>query len=123
MKRWTGSTTARSTSLSRSNATSRTRLMERAARTRRAGPRSSPAETISRTQRARPPGSRRRPFAPGSTRSARARGPWTCSILRLAELGELGLLRELERLGLASGQDAEGALLGDRRVATLDVLA
>ena len=43
--------------------------------------------------------------------------------MRLSEVGELGLLRELERLGLASGQDAEGALLGDRRVATLDVLA
>jgi thiamine-monophosphate kinase len=43
--------------------------------------------------------------------------------LRLSEVGELGLLRELERLGLASGQDAEGALLGDGWIATLDVLA
>ena len=43
--------------------------------------------------------------------------------MRLSEVGELGLLRELERLGLASGQDAEGALLGDGWVATLDVLA
>ena len=41
----------------------------------------------------------------------------------LFEAGELGLLRELERLGLASGQDAEGAILGGNRVATMDVLA
>ena len=41
----------------------------------------------------------------------------------LSEAGELGLLRELERRGLASGQDAEGALLGDGLVATTDVLA
>jgi thiamine-monophosphate kinase len=43
--------------------------------------------------------------------------------LRLSEAGEFGLLRELERRGLASGQDAEGALLAEGRVATLDVLA
>jgi thiamine-monophosphate kinase len=43
--------------------------------------------------------------------------------LDLFEAGELGLLRELERLGLASGQDAEGAILGGNRVATMDVLA
>jgi thiamine-monophosphate kinase len=43
--------------------------------------------------------------------------------LRLSEAGELGLLRELERRGLASGQDAEGAILGEGRVATADVLA
>ena len=43
--------------------------------------------------------------------------------MKLSEAGELGLLRELERRGLASGQDAEGAILGDGRVATLDVLA
>ncbi|HET6657502.1 MAG TPA: thiamine-phosphate kinase [Gaiellaceae bacterium] len=43
--------------------------------------------------------------------------------MRLFEAGEFGLLRELERLGLVSGQDAEGALLGDGRVATADVLA
>ena len=41
----------------------------------------------------------------------------------LFEAGERGLLRELERLGLASGQDAEGAILGRNRVATMDVLA
>ena len=41
----------------------------------------------------------------------------------LFEVGELGLLRELERLGLASGQEAEGAILGGNRVATMDVLA
>ena len=43
--------------------------------------------------------------------------------MELSEAGELGLLRELERLGLASGQDAEGAILGGNRVATMDVLA
>ena len=43
--------------------------------------------------------------------------------MRLSELGELGLLRELERFGLASGQDAEGAILGGNRVATVDVLS
>ena len=41
----------------------------------------------------------------------------------LFEAGELGLLRELERFGLASGQDAEGAILGGNRVATVDVLS
>jgi thiamine-monophosphate kinase len=43
--------------------------------------------------------------------------------LDLFEAGELGLLRELERLGLASGQNAEGAILGGNRVATVDVLS
>jgi thiamine-monophosphate kinase len=43
--------------------------------------------------------------------------------LDLFEAGELGLLRELERFGLASGQDAEGAILGRNRVATVDVLS
>jgi thiamine-monophosphate kinase len=43
--------------------------------------------------------------------------------LRLSEAGELRLLRELERRGLVSGQDAEGALLDEQRVATLDLLA
>jgi thiamine-monophosphate kinase len=43
--------------------------------------------------------------------------------LDLFEAGELGLLRELERLGLASGQDAEGAILGGNRAATVDVLS
>ncbi len=41
----------------------------------------------------------------------------------LSAAGEFGLLRELERRGLVSGQDAEGALLGDDLVATTDVLA
>ena len=43
--------------------------------------------------------------------------------MHLSEAGELGLLRELERRGLISGQDAEGAILGGGRVATNDVLA
>jgi len=43
--------------------------------------------------------------------------------LKLSAVGELALLRELERRGLASGQDAEGAILGGGRVATVDVLA
>jgi thiamine-monophosphate kinase len=40
----------------------------------------------------------------------------------LSELGEFGLLAELERRGLASGQDAEGAVLEDGFVVTQDVL-
>ena len=43
--------------------------------------------------------------------------------MKLSEAGEFGLLRELERLQLVSGQDAEGALLREGRVATTDVLA
>jgi thiamine-monophosphate kinase len=42
--------------------------------------------------------------------------------LRLSEAGELGLLAELERRGLASGLDAEGAILPGGRVATTDAL-
>jgi thiamine-monophosphate kinase len=41
---------------------------------------------------------------------------------RLSELGEFGLLAELERRGLASGQDAEGAVLEGGIVVTQDVL-
>jgi thiamine-monophosphate kinase len=40
----------------------------------------------------------------------------------LSELGEVGLLAELERRGLVSGLDAEGAVLGDGLVATKDLL-
>jgi len=43
--------------------------------------------------------------------------------LKLSAAGELELLRELERRGLATGQDAEGAILGRGQVATVDVLA
>jgi thiamine-monophosphate kinase len=42
--------------------------------------------------------------------------------LRLSELGEFGLLAELERRGLARGQDAEGAVLSGGVVVTQDVL-
>jgi len=42
--------------------------------------------------------------------------------LRLSELGELELLAELERRGLAGGMDAEGLVLGDGRVVTQDTL-
>jgi thiamine-monophosphate kinase len=42
--------------------------------------------------------------------------------LRLNELGEFGLLRELERRGLAERIDTDGAELGDGRVLTQDVL-
>jgi len=42
--------------------------------------------------------------------------------VKLSELGELGLLAELERRGLASGQDAEGAVLEGGIVVTQDVL-
>jgi thiamine-monophosphate kinase len=40
----------------------------------------------------------------------------------LSDLGELGLLAELERRGLASGLDADGAVLDDGLVATTDLL-
>lgn len=43
--------------------------------------------------------------------------------MRLSEAGEGGLLRELERRDLATGLDAEGAVLADGRVATTDTLA
>jgi thiamine-monophosphate kinase len=43
--------------------------------------------------------------------------------LKLSAAGELALLRELERRGLATGQDAEGPILSGGRVATVDVLA
>jgi thiamine-monophosphate kinase len=42
--------------------------------------------------------------------------------LRLSDLGEDGLLAELERRGLAAGMDAEGAVLADGRVLTQDTL-
>jgi thiamine-monophosphate kinase len=42
--------------------------------------------------------------------------------LRLSELGEFGLLAELERRGLVRGQDAEGALLAHGVVVTQDAL-
>jgi thiamine-monophosphate kinase len=42
--------------------------------------------------------------------------------LRLSDLGEPGLLAELERRGLAGGMDAEGAVLSDGRVVTQDTL-
>jgi thiamine-monophosphate kinase len=41
---------------------------------------------------------------------------------RLSELGEFGLLAELERRGLLSGLDAEGAVLPEGRIATQDTL-
>jgi thiamine-monophosphate kinase len=43
-------------------------------------------------------------------------------LARLSELGELGLLRELERRGLIGGLDAEGAVLPEGRVVTQDTL-
>jgi thiamine-monophosphate kinase len=42
--------------------------------------------------------------------------------LRLSELGEFGLLAELERRGLVRGQDAEGAVLDGGVVVTQDAL-
>ena len=44
------------------------------------------------------------------------------STVRLSELGELGLLAELERSGLASGIEHDAAQLGDRLVVTQDAL-
>ena len=65
----------------------------------------------------------RKPFAPVCRRSAPAPARSTSSGLRrLSELGEFGLLGELERRGLASGQDAEGAVLEGDFVVTQDVL-
>jgi thiamine-monophosphate kinase len=40
----------------------------------------------------------------------------------LSEIGELGLLRELERRGLIAGLDAEGAVFPDGRVVTQDTV-
>jgi thiamine-monophosphate kinase len=42
--------------------------------------------------------------------------------LEIGKLGEFGLLAELERLGLAGGLDAEGAVLDDGVVVTQDTL-
>ena len=42
--------------------------------------------------------------------------------MRLSDLGELALLAELERRGLISGLDAEGAVLPDGRVVTQDTV-
>ena len=56
-----------------------------------------------------------------STRSAPAKAPWTCSVSRLADLGELGLLAELERRGLARGIENDAAQVGGL-VATADAL-
>ncbi|MEX0816700.1 MAG: thiamine-phosphate kinase [Gaiellales bacterium] len=42
--------------------------------------------------------------------------------MRLSELGELELLAELERRGLAGGMDAEGLVLDDGHVVTQDTL-
>ena len=42
--------------------------------------------------------------------------------MRLSELGEFGLLAELERRGLVLGRDAEGAVLADGVVVTQDTL-
>src|SRR5262249_57564749 len=42
--------------------------------------------------------------------------------MRLSELGELGLLAELERRGLASGIEHDAAELGDGLVVTQDAL-
>jgi thiamine-monophosphate kinase len=70
-----------------------------------------------------PQGLPRKPFAPVCRRSAPAPARSTSSGLRrLSGLGEFGLLAELERRGLASGQDAEGAVLEDGLVVTQDAL-
>jgi thiamine-monophosphate kinase len=70
-----------------------------------------------------PQGLPRKPFAPVCRRSAPAPARSTSSGLRrLSELGEFGLLAELERRGLASGQDFEGAVLESGLVVTQDVL-
>jgi thiamine-monophosphate kinase len=63
-----------------------------------------------------------RQYEPGSRRSARAPVRSTSSALDLGQLGEFGLLAELERRGLVARIDADGAELGDGRVLTQDVL-
>jgi thiamine-monophosphate kinase len=65
----------------------------------------------------------RKLFASVSRRSAPAPARSTSSDLkRLSELGEFGLLAELERRGLISGLDAEGAIFADGFVVTQDTL-
>src|SRR5918994_6596131 len=56
----------------------------------------------------------------GSRSSALPHGP--PSSVRLSELGELGLLAELERRGLAQGIENDAAELGDGRIVTQDAL-
>ncbi len=55
-------------------------------------------------------------------RSGRDPGRSTSSILRLSELGEFGLLRELEERGLAHGIGDDAAVFQDGLVVTQDVL-
>ena len=51
------------------------------------------------------------------------KGPWTCSMSQtLGDLGELGLLAELERRGLAKGIADDAALLEGGLVVTQDAL-
>jgi thiamine-monophosphate kinase len=55
--------------------------------------------------------------------SGRGPVPSTCSgLANLSEIGELGLLAELERRGLIAGLDAEGAVFPDGRVVTQDTV-
>ena len=49
-------------------------------------------------------------------------GPWTSSALRLSELGEFGLLAELERNGLAHQIGDDAAVFADGTVVTQDLL-
>ena len=107
-----------------SSATARRRPTAPAARTRRASPRSSPGARASRRRRA---GLRRSQRPRRSSNGLadlgrRLRARSTSSTLRLSELGEFGLLAELERRGLVRGQDAEGAVLADGVVVTQDTL-
>ena len=62
--------------------------------------------------------------AAGWPRSAPATGRSTCwrSRVRLADLGELGLLAELERRGLATRIENDAAQLAGGRVVTQDAL-
>src|SRR5918999_80142 len=61
---------------------------------------------------------RARPESPSCARP-RMQGP----SMRLSELGELGLLAELERRGLARGIENDAAQLPEGRVVTQDALA
>ena len=62
------------------------------------------------------------PLARSGIPSGPARVPSTFSGLEIGKLGEFGLLAELERLGLAGGLDAEGAVLAGGVVVTQDTL-
>src|SRR5207302_11411384 len=94
-----------------------------AARTRRRSLHCSRADCRSPTRPARQPGSRGTLSPTGSRSLAGVTvRSMSSTSMRLAELGELGLLKELERRGLARGIADDAACLADGLVVTQDVL-